>query len=260
MHSQFDIFHRVKLNHKSIELIIIFCFLFPDEWSRTDVKSAHHSVLKDGTRKVILILLGDLPSRDLDPDIRLLLKNHTHLNCEDKQFWQKLRFALPDVKVKIPLQMSRQFSRSLNGGRFNSHNNSNSSYHIHNQQQNPVSNSLGRHKQIPLPPIPIPPSVLLHHQQLQMNGGPQIPSQSDYITFDSVYSAANRNAIVSTNRDKNPNSNPNQNPHSNLNSTSFSNPSRNFNGHFNGEVETIVTKNQSYISSVYSRGDPGVQI
>jgi hypothetical protein len=52
---------------------------------------------------VIIILLGDLPSKDLDPDIRLYLKNHTYLNCEDKKFWDKLRYALPDVKVKAPL-------------------------------------------------------------------------------------------------------------------------------------------------------------
>lgn len=74
------------------------------EWSRTDVKSAHHSVLKDRARKVIIIILGDLPSKDLDPDIRLYLKNHTYLNASnDKKFWDKLKYALPDVRVKAPI-------------------------------------------------------------------------------------------------------------------------------------------------------------
>lgn len=67
------------------------------------MKSAHHSILKDRHRKVIIILLGDLPSKDLDPDIRLYLKNHTYINCDDKKFWEKLRYALPDVKVKVPV-------------------------------------------------------------------------------------------------------------------------------------------------------------
>lgn len=93
-------------------------FALTGEWSRTDVKSAHHSVLKDRHRKVIIILLGDLPSKDLDPDIRLYLKNHTYLNCDDKKFWEKLRYALPDVKVKAPV------FRGIHGRTSSSRNNS----------------------------------------------------------------------------------------------------------------------------------------
>ncbi|CAL8103909.1 unnamed protein product [Orchesella dallaii] len=84
-------------------ILVLSHHFLKGEWSRTDVKSAHHSVLKDRHRKVIIILLGDLPSKDLDPDIRLYLKNHTYLNCDDKKFWEKLRYALPDVKVKVPV-------------------------------------------------------------------------------------------------------------------------------------------------------------
>lgn len=67
------------------------------EWCRFEFKSAHHQVLRDRRRRLIVILLGDVPQKDLDPDIRLYLKTNTYLQWGDKFFWDKLRFALPDV-------------------------------------------------------------------------------------------------------------------------------------------------------------------
>ncbi|XP_055906844.1 toll-like receptor Tollo [Eupeodes corollae] len=67
------------------------------EWCRFEFKSAHHQVLRDRRRRLIVIVLGDVPQKDLDPDIRLYLKTNTYLQWGDKLFWEKLRFALPDV-------------------------------------------------------------------------------------------------------------------------------------------------------------------
>lgn len=69
------------------------------EWCRFEFKSAHHQVLRDRRRRLIVILLGDLPQKDLDPDIRLYLKTNTYLQWGDKLFWQRLRFALPDAEI-----------------------------------------------------------------------------------------------------------------------------------------------------------------
>ncbi|XP_053604299.1 toll-like receptor Tollo [Plodia interpunctella] len=68
------------------------------EWCRYDFKSAHHQVLRDRRRRLIVILLGDVPQKDLDQDIKLYLKTNTYLHTSDKLFWEKLRFALPDVQ------------------------------------------------------------------------------------------------------------------------------------------------------------------
>ncbi|CAG4930700.1 unnamed protein product [Colias eurytheme] len=70
------------------------------EWCRFEFKSAHHQVLRDRRRRLIVILLGEVPQKDLDPDIRLYLKTNTHIQWGDKMFWEKLRFALPDVSNK----------------------------------------------------------------------------------------------------------------------------------------------------------------
>jgi len=134
------------------------------------VKSAHNSVLKDPTRKVILIILGDLPSKDLDADIRLFIKNQTLIKCDDKNFWEKLRYALPDVKEKSSV------SYSLHGR-------TDSSNYINHH-------SLGRQIHKPLPPIP--PSLLLHHKQLQLAGGPQIPTMNSFLIYDSLHRPSNQ--------------------------------------------------------------------
>lgn len=67
------------------------------EWCRFEFKSAHQSVLRDRRRRLIVIVLGEVPQKDLDPDLRLYLKTNTYLQWGDKKFWEKLRFALPDV-------------------------------------------------------------------------------------------------------------------------------------------------------------------
>lgn len=68
------------------------------EWRRFEFRSAHHEVLKDRRRRLIVILLGEVPRRDLDPDIRLYLKTNTYLKWGDNHFWEKLKFAMPDAR------------------------------------------------------------------------------------------------------------------------------------------------------------------
>ncbi|CAG2059854.1 unnamed protein product [Timema podura] len=68
------------------------------EWCRFEFKSALHEVLKDRRRRLIIVVLGELPQRDLDPDLRLYLKTNTCIEWGDRLFWQKLKFAMPDVR------------------------------------------------------------------------------------------------------------------------------------------------------------------
>ena len=46
---------------------------------------------------MIFVLLGNLESAQLDPNLRLLLKNNLALQWGDSHFWSKLRYALPDL-------------------------------------------------------------------------------------------------------------------------------------------------------------------
>ena len=71
------------------------------EWSRYDYKSGLHQAMRsDGRKKLIVIMLGDVANRDIDPDLRLYLKASTVLHWGDRFFWEKLRYAIPDKPKK----------------------------------------------------------------------------------------------------------------------------------------------------------------
>ncbi len=105
------------------------------EWSRYDFKSGLHQALsstchqrgrrKRGPRRLVVVLLGDVGSRrDLDPDLRMYLKSAVVLQWGDRLFWEKLRYALPDVgggsssssRRRRRQQQQQQQHPHLNGG------------------------------------------------------------------------------------------------------------------------------------------------
>ena len=67
------------------------------EWSRFEFKAALREALKGRGRSVILILVNGVCPRDLDGELRKRISSHTVLAWGDKLFWQKLRFAMPEV-------------------------------------------------------------------------------------------------------------------------------------------------------------------
>ncbi|XP_052873869.1 toll-like receptor Tollo [Anopheles cruzii] len=103
------------------------------EWCRFEFKSAHHAVLRDRRRRLIVIVLGEVPQKDLDPDIRLYLKTNTYLQWGDKLFWEKLRFALPDV----PNNSRRP--RPVSHEHHHHHPNSNATAAMHHHHQSPAT-------------------------------------------------------------------------------------------------------------------------
>ncbi|KAJ8683352.1 hypothetical protein QAD02_019144 [Eretmocerus hayati] len=67
------------------------------EWSRFEFKVALRDALRGRGRNVILLLVGGVCPRDLDAELRRRISSHTVLVWGDKLFWQKLRFAMPEV-------------------------------------------------------------------------------------------------------------------------------------------------------------------
>ena len=70
---------------------------------RYDVKSALHDVLRSRGKSIVLFL-GEIPFRELDPDLRVILKSAPCLHWSDRMFWEKLRFQLPPGSCRPPLQ------------------------------------------------------------------------------------------------------------------------------------------------------------
>lgn len=106
------------------------------EWSRYEFKSAHHQVLRDRRKRLIVILLGDVPPKDLDPDLRLYLKNNTYLQWGEKLFWERLRFALPDV----PNNQRHKNNRHRHQHHINHHHHHHSLHRHHNRNHNAPNN------------------------------------------------------------------------------------------------------------------------
>ncbi|XP_017864306.1 PREDICTED: toll-like receptor 6 [Drosophila arizonae] len=78
---------------KQFVLVLSKNFLY-NEWTRFEYKSALHELVKR-RKRVVFILYGDLPQRDIDLDMRHYLRTSTCIEWDDKKFWQKLRLALP---------------------------------------------------------------------------------------------------------------------------------------------------------------------
>lgn len=67
------------------------------EWCRFEFKSALHEGLKDKTTRLIVVALGEIQPKDVDPELRAYMKSAVHVNWGDRMFWEKLKFAMPDV-------------------------------------------------------------------------------------------------------------------------------------------------------------------
>jgi hypothetical protein len=90
------IVEAMEASRRSI-LVISENFL-KGEWCRYEFKSAHLDVLRSNpNHKLILIFIGKINPKDFDPDIRYLLKTNTFLQWGEKMFWEKLRYAMPDI-------------------------------------------------------------------------------------------------------------------------------------------------------------------
>ncbi|GFT36048.1 toll-like receptor Tollo [Nephila pilipes] len=68
------------------------------EWCRYEFKSAHREVLSACQHRLLVIALGKVDPQELDPDIRLWMKQSPVLRWGEKLFWDRLKYAMPDVR------------------------------------------------------------------------------------------------------------------------------------------------------------------
>ncbi|XP_065200545.1 toll-like receptor 6 [Planococcus citri] len=134
------------------------------EWCRFEYKSALREVLRDRRNKIVFVLLGEIPQRDLDPDLRLYLKINTCIQWGDNLFWQKLKYFMPNVKENAStFIISSRNSTNVYATPFNYYNNT--------MDRSRCSN----YPTIP-PPPPNPPGKLCNQytNSLMRNGGSHI--------------------------------------------------------------------------------------
>ena len=97
-------------------IIVISLSFLQNEWNRPEFRAPLQASLEQ-TRialrrnKVIFLLTTEVQTLNLDPDLKLHLRTCTVISWGEKRFWEKLRYAMPDVvAVKGKIKRNRKSS------------------------------------------------------------------------------------------------------------------------------------------------------
>ncbi|OWF47576.1 toll-like receptor Tollo [Mizuhopecten yessoensis] len=71
------------------------------EWCQYEFQTAHSHVLQDRTNRLIIILLSDVNVNEMSSDLKLYLQTRTYVKYSDPWFWEKLYYAMPDIKHRV---------------------------------------------------------------------------------------------------------------------------------------------------------------
>ncbi|PSN45021.1 hypothetical protein C0J52_24515 [Blattella germanica] len=100
-------------------IIVLSLSFLQNEWDRSEFRASLQASLEQ-TRmalrrnKVIFLLTTDLQTLNLDPDLQILLRTCSVISWGEKRFWEKLRYAMPDVvSVKKKIKKGRKSSTSV---------------------------------------------------------------------------------------------------------------------------------------------------
>lgn len=93
---------------KSVEssrhtVLIISKQFLKSEWCLLEFRTALQQSLLEKKRHLVMILLEDIPTEDIDRDIKRCLQTLTYVKTDDRWFWDKLVYALSD-KTRIKRQ------------------------------------------------------------------------------------------------------------------------------------------------------------
>merc|ERR550525_2237660 len=89
-----QIIHSVESSRRTI--IVLSKSYIDSMWTKLEFRAAHKQALQDRTQRVIIVVLGELPTKeDMEDDLKKYISLNTYLEAGDPWFWQKLRFALP---------------------------------------------------------------------------------------------------------------------------------------------------------------------
>ena len=67
------------------------------EWCMLEFRAAHHKVLQNRAIYLIIIQLDDVNINELDDELKLYMRTNTYLSVNDRWFWRKLLYSLPQL-------------------------------------------------------------------------------------------------------------------------------------------------------------------
>lgn len=78
-------------------LLIVSPYLLCNEWARPEFRAALQTALRNAHRHKLVCILSGEPLEPMDPELRALLRACTVTRWGERRFWEKLRYAMPDV-------------------------------------------------------------------------------------------------------------------------------------------------------------------
>lgn len=79
-------------------IIVLSNNFLKSEWCEYEFQAAHHHAIRNKNCKLIVILRHEIDKTNLDPQLRYYLKTRTYLKYGDPWFWDKLLYAMPDIR------------------------------------------------------------------------------------------------------------------------------------------------------------------
>lgn len=89
-------------------ILVVSDNFLDSEWCRFEFQTAHQQVLSERRNRVILILMHDLDAEKLDSTLKVYMRTRTYLKYDDPWFWEKLMFAMPDIRQRKLDENQRQ--------------------------------------------------------------------------------------------------------------------------------------------------------
>ena len=89
------IVEAVQLSRRTI--ILLSNAFLKSEWCNYEFQIAHHNLLMDKTIRVIVILLEEVERAGMSRELKMYMKTNTYMVWGEPNFWDKLRYAMPDV-------------------------------------------------------------------------------------------------------------------------------------------------------------------
>jgi protein toll len=88
--------YATAVEHAKSTVLLMYDEALADEWWLYAFQLARAQNARRPHIKMLLVLMEDVDENRLEEDVREFIKSHTYLRLDDKWFWKKLFFYLPD--------------------------------------------------------------------------------------------------------------------------------------------------------------------